>query len=243
MIFKILGSSSGIAERGKNLSSVYFNVFDKNLIIDAGEGLAHKIQIENIDVDTIDAVLISHFHPDHVSGLFMMIQTLYIQKRTKKLQIFIPERIYDFSRIMGMFYTFKERLSFDIEYLLISELEKHYPFVIYCENDHLLPYGEFIEKYQYQNTMKSYSFKVTENQKSVIYTADINSSQSINQLLSEVDYCIVDAIHPSIEEIKRIERFVMQKVLLTHGSNENTDKLVKENPKFVYAQENKIYSF
>ena len=146
MKFKVLGSSSGFSEIGKNLSSVFVEVEGKCLIFDAGEGLSQRIQEEKLDYDTIDAIFISHYHPDHVTGLFMLIQVLYIQARTKPLHIFLPERVEEFANLLSFFYTFQKRLSFELYFLEMRTINKYYPYVKAFKNDHLLSYRKFVAR-------------------------------------------------------------------------------------------------
>ncbi|MCB5250815.1 MAG: ribonuclease Z [Candidatus Cloacimonadales bacterium] len=243
MKFKVLGSSSGFSEIGKNLSSVFVEVEGKCLIFDAGEGLSQRIQEEKLDYDTIDAIFISHYHPDHVTGLFMLIQVLYIQARTKPLHIFLPERVEEFANLLSFFYTFQKRLSFELYFLEMRTINKYYPYVKAFKNDHLLSYRKFVAKEKLPNTLSSYSFKIVEDNKSLIYTSDIQTIRSISEHLSDCVYCITDAFHPHINEIKALEHLVKEQVILTHGSTTGTNKLVKENKKYIYAEENKMYTF
>ncbi len=242
MKFNILGSSSGIAEKGKNLSSVYVNAGEVHLIIDAGEGLAHSVQAENLDHELLDAVIITHYHPDHVTGLFMLVQSLYIQKRERKLRIFLPERVEEFCRMFTFFYTFPERLSFELDFQNIQNISQVYPFIEICENDHLAQYSDFIKENSYPNPMKCFSVRLNAEGRSLVYTSDIKKISSIQSIIAKTDVCIVDAIHPDIDEIHSLDLSVKNRIILTHGSSVVTDQFVKENPKFVYAEENKIFT-
>ena len=242
MEFSILGSSSGLPEKDKNLSSVIVELNQASILLDCGEGIAQRLLELDKGANYPDIIAISHLHPDHVSGFFMLIQSLYLQKRSKPLKVFMPERIQEFKEILPMFYTFYEKLSFKIEYLEIEQIEREYPFIKIRKNDHLDNYQNLIKTHNLANKMNSYSFRIEENNKSLVYTSDINSTDSIADLLQNTDYCIIDAIHPKANDFFKLEPNVNKKIVLTHGRQDEIDEIVKIKNKFEYAVEKKIYS-
>ena len=92
MRFIILGSGPGIPQMDKNLSSIYVQTEHANLLLDCGDGCAKRLLQLGKSGDHLDAVLISHYHPDHIAGIFMLLQMLYLQDRRKALTIYVPER-------------------------------------------------------------------------------------------------------------------------------------------------------
>ncbi|HCX72326.1 MAG TPA: hypothetical protein DHM37_01275 [Candidatus Cloacimonas sp.] len=89
----ILGSASALPELNKHHAAIMVSYSNQNQLWDAGEGVSEQILKYGYDKNFIDDILITHFHPDHISGIFMLLQMLYLQGRTKKLRIFIPEDI------------------------------------------------------------------------------------------------------------------------------------------------------
>lgn len=238
MRFNILGSSSGLPEKNKNLSSLYIECHSLHFLIDCGEGVAHRIQDLSIDHNTLDIVAISHFHPDHISGFFMLIQTLYLQKRNKKLTVYLPERIPEFSKILDLFYTFQARLSFELEFKHFSELCLDFPFITIKKNDHLQNYKDFIISNTLPNEMNSYSVRFNENNASLLYTSDINTTKSIDNLFDNLQVCIIDSIHPNPLDILALKDVIKDKIYLTHGFNPELHSMIQGIKAFEYAQEN-----
>ncbi|HPF09349.1 MAG TPA: MBL fold metallo-hydrolase, partial [Candidatus Cloacimonadota bacterium] len=141
MQIRILGTGSGLPELGKHLSSVHVNCRGKQYLLDCGEGSIYQLLRYGVDVNDLDAVVITHFHPDHVAGVFMLVQMLYLQGRSKDLSIFIPERTEEFEGLFSMFYTFPERLCFRLTILPMAELNSKFPDLQAWPNDHLLGYS------------------------------------------------------------------------------------------------------
>ncbi len=241
MKFELFGTSPGLPESGKNLSSLICKLNNTIIITDCGEGVAKSYLKKGYNQDDLDIIIITHYHPDHISGFYMLIQTLYLKKRVKSLKVFLPERINDFIETMRLFYTFPKKLSFSIEFFLVKDIHEHYFFLEATENDHLTTYKKFVTEQDYANTMQSFSIKYHDRDKSLVYTSDLQTIESILEFLKDSDLCILDAIHPDFSCFLIIDKIIKKKILLTHGDQPNLKDLVKGNHKFEYAEENKIY--
>jgi hypothetical protein len=76
----------------------------------------------------------------------MLVQMLILQGRTKDLPVWVPERAEEFNRLFPMFYTFQERLSFQLQVLPMSTLSTHLPGMKAMPNDHLTGYRDVITR-------------------------------------------------------------------------------------------------
>lgn len=244
MQIRILGTGSGLPELGKHLSSVHVNCRGKQYLLDCGEGSIYQLLRYGVDVNDLDAVVITHFHPDHVAGIFMLVQMLYLQGRSKDLSIFIPERTEEFEGLFSMFYTFPERLCFRLTILPMAELNSKFPDLQAWPNDHLLGYSDVIQKHKYPNQMKAFSIQVHDDKYDFAYSSDIGSTDSIAPMFEGVHTLLVDAGHPAPEQIYKLQNSKLKRILLTHGvSPVLLRELVKqENALFEEAIEGIIYN-
>ncbi len=244
MKIRILGSAPGIPVPGKNHSALWFYTHGKNILIDCGEGISHQLMKYELDGDVIDYIIISHYHPDHVSGFFMLIQMMYLQQRVKNLTVFLPERVKDFIDAMHMFYTIPEKFHFSIFFKPMEELTETLPFITPVESDHLQSYSSVIRSNHLANEMKSYSFVLEEEEieydKKVIYTSDIQRLETLGNHLVETNILIVDALHPKAENIYSLCEDEIERVILTHGISQDLQKMLKSRDKCVFeiADEN-----
>jgi ribonuclease BN (tRNA processing enzyme) len=126
MKFILLGTGSGMPELDKNQSSLYVNVNGKHLLFDCGEGVSKQLLKHHLDNNVLDAIFISHYHPDHISGLFMLLQMLKIQKREKPLQLFLPERPAALVETLQFLYTFIQKFTFPLHILDCEESELYF---------------------------------------------------------------------------------------------------------------------
>ena len=67
-----LGTSHGEPSRTRFCSSTLYTFGDSRVLIDAGEPVAALLLRLGIDPGTIGTVAITHFHGDHVNGLFQL---------------------------------------------------------------------------------------------------------------------------------------------------------------------------
>ena len=229
MKLTITGSGSGKPTAGKNLSSLLLEHEEHLMLLDCGEPIARTFAERDMDVNELDAVVISHFHPDHSSGIYMLLQLFHIRKRSRKLKLFLPENVELFTATLPLYYLFRENFPFTLEILDINELNQHYNWLSIIPNDHLNKYKNIIEAADYTNEMKSYSI-LCQGLLSVLYTSDLASMKPVMPAIEKAEIVIIDALHPSHKHLwKLIESG--KRMILTHGLNaELAKKLILDKP-------------
>ena len=244
MKFIPLGTGSGMPELDKNQSSLYVNVNGKHLLFDCGEGVSKQLLKHNIANDVLDAIFISHYHPDHISGLFMLLQMLKIQKREKPLQLFLPERPAALVETLQFLYTFIQKFPFPLHILDCEESELYYEEVNSALTDHLLEYEDLVTENKLPNLLHSYAFRISASEGSLAYTSDINNVDSVQFLIRNCHTVIIDAQHPQPDQIIRLQYSGIKRVLLTHGISPQLQAFLFENPldMFEFAQEDITYT-
>ncbi len=225
MRIRVLGIASGLPELGLHHSGFYIQTENRNILIDAGEGISQQILRFNLCKNAIDDIYISHLHPDHFSGIFMLIQMFYLNKRTKDLNIYLPEEIEKVREIFKTMYIFKEKFSYKISFKKMKASEN----IIPVENTHLKTYLEFTEKHHFKNPLKSFSFIIKEGKKQVIFTADIENTEHLSNYISETKIIFIDAFHPESKEIFRLADSFEGNVYLTHSMSDDLRTELKQN--------------
>ena len=229
MKFIILGAGPGLPLMDKGLSSIYVNHGEKHFLFDCGEGCSRQLLRHGLSGDLLDAVFISHYHPDHISGIFMLIQMLYLQKRAKDLYLFLPERETEFEALLQYQYTFLEKLGFPLHIFSNETIGDFYPEVRAMQTDHLWGYGDLVQASKLKNQMRSWAFRIGEPGSDLVYTADIQSTDCVALLLEGCHTAIVDAMHPPLDQVLKLADNGIPRVLLTHGLSDELDLWLQDN--------------
>lgn len=242
MIVTILGSGSGKSDLDHHHAAVLVAHQKATLLLDCGEGTSQQLLRNSISADTLDAIAISHLHPDHVTGLFMVLQNLYLNDRKKPLNIFLPERVEDVIATMDLFYLFPQRLSYEIRFFGMAEFNRQYPFVHCFPTTHLRGYQGFVTAHGLTNECLSWGFVVQEDRQ-LVYSADVQSINELKKYLPETDLLIIDAFHTSAKDIMLLKELVKGRVILNHGLSYALSQMVKNRLETGYeiAHENKSY--
>lgn len=86
-----LGSGGSWPSRERNLSSVALKMNGEIILFDCAEGTQRQLVHSSLNFMHVNKILISHFHGDHFLGLPGLIQSMYLNNRTKELNIYGPE--------------------------------------------------------------------------------------------------------------------------------------------------------
>lgn len=93
MRLTIIGCWSPFPKTGEACSGYLVETDNTNLLIDCGHSVFSHLG-EYLDYTSLDAVIISHFHPDHYADLYALRHAIrsaiYCGSRTRPLDLFIP---------------------------------------------------------------------------------------------------------------------------------------------------------
>lgn len=107
-----LGTSSAVPTRDRGLTSLAVMFDGEYLLVDAGECTQRKIIEAGLGFGRLKRVFLTHLHGDHFLGIFPMLQTLGILRRTSPLEIYSPRGL------VALLECLKEHSSFRVEFPL-----------------------------------------------------------------------------------------------------------------------------
>ena len=112
-----LGTSGGIPMPGRHFSSILLESEGCRWLLDAGEPCTARLLAMGVPLASLDAVFISHGHSDHLSGLPMLIQGAWLEKRRRPLPIYLPnELIEPLKAWLNAVYLPEKLIGFSIEF-------------------------------------------------------------------------------------------------------------------------------
>jgi len=114
MKIRVLGTSSAFPTKYRNHSANLIKYSGELLLFDCGEGTQRQIRIAKENPQKISSIFISHWHGDHSFGISGLMQSMGMNRRTKKLRIYGPvgtkEKI---NMLMKVFES--DKLSYTVE--------------------------------------------------------------------------------------------------------------------------------
>lgn len=94
----LLGTGGMLPLPSRALTSLYVRHEGRAILIDCGEGTQTAIRTNGLRFKPIEAILITHFHADHMSGLPGLLLTLGNETRTEPLHMIGPAGLGDMVR-------------------------------------------------------------------------------------------------------------------------------------------------
>ncbi|HEX9251640.1 MAG TPA: ribonuclease Z [Ignavibacteriaceae bacterium] len=226
MKIKFLGTGSGKTSLNRFHSSLLISSSNYNLLVDCGDGISRAILNQNIDFNSIDSILFSHFHADHFSGLPSMITQMKLLSRKNDLRIFVHSSEKSFLEdFIFHSYLFKKRMTFDLSIVPFDEKDE----VLLIDdfrftsklNSHLDKYKkaslETPSNQENKLGFASLSFLFKDDGNTCIYTGDVGSEKDLYLFNQKVDWFITEVTHIKSEDsLKIIDLLQASKVILTH---------------------------
>jgi ribonuclease Z len=114
---QFLGTSDGLPSGDRYHASLLLQMAGQTILLDAGEPCSHTLKRMGVDFDSIDAVFITHTHSDHVGGLPMLIQSMWLEQRERPLPLWMPRRaIAPLKRWLHACYLYEPLFKFPLEW-------------------------------------------------------------------------------------------------------------------------------
>jgi ribonuclease BN (tRNA processing enzyme) len=113
---KCFGTGPGKSDGTRAYSAYFYKFQNAGIMVDCGEPLSLSFKKAKGDVESIDALLITHTHPDHIGGFLSFMQMLKHGERKTPLDIYLPAHaIPVLKQLLDAAYVFPERLPYHYE--------------------------------------------------------------------------------------------------------------------------------
>ncbi len=114
----VLGSGSATPSLIRNPSAQLLNAAGHFFLIDCGEGTQIQLRKNNIKLQRIGCILISHLHGDHYFGLLGLLQTMHLLGRKTKVVLVCPPELKEIIDLQNK--HSQTGLSFELEYVFTN---------------------------------------------------------------------------------------------------------------------------
>lgn len=151
-----------------------------SILLDLGNGTLRNC-LRHITIESVDAVFLSHLHPDHISDVFVLRYMLEMKKLTKKL--YAPKEPQESFEHLSYKNAFEVNVS-DDKTILIKDMK-----ITLCKMHHAIP---------------SYAIKVESEGKTFVYSGDTGYNEKLEAFAQDCDLLLCEAA-VSDTDIKRKE--------------------------------------
>lgn len=108
----ILGSSSAIPTKDSDNTHMLVVGKDHMLLVDSGTNPIVRLEQAGLNVSELTDIVLTHFHPDHVSGIPLLLMDMWLMGRDKPLNIYGLHYTLDRLEDLMGFYNWSEWPNF-----------------------------------------------------------------------------------------------------------------------------------
>jgi len=209
----VLGSGSAIQFENRASASFLVEHNGRKILLDAGFSLMDRLEKINVMADEIDAVYISHEHPDHCFGLFHMLFALNNKYYSPKREL----TIFGFEKISEWFDKYKNILGHWIQ----PDTELRFDDNVSGEI-----FGIRWETFKTKHKDNSTGITFQADEHKLVYSGDSEYFEGFEKIIDGADLFIAECGsgneqknrgHMSIKDIQHMTSLSsVKRVLLTH---------------------------
>lgn len=209
-------------------SSYLVQTENANIVMDFGSGALTRL-LNKIDVNDLDAIVLSHSHFDHTSDLLPLNYFLELSPQ-KRLRLIVPKD--------GNNWYLKLLIKPQIQ---VIEVE---------EGDSIDINGAKLNFYAVSHTVKTFGIKFTADGKTLFYTGDTMWFDKLTEYVKGVDFVLADAAKPigfkgphmGYDYATKIYEACRTRVVVTHLSPDFNPQRELAGTPIEVVEEGKTYS-
>ena len=209
----LLGTGAAVSDASRTTTMLAFENEGNTILIDCGGDVIQRALAVGIDLDTIEAMILTHEHPDHVSGFPLFMEKIWLAGRRRPIPVYgILSAI---NQARAIFEAFDTSSWAGMPEIIWNELELTEDVAVLTNNswdiigtpvDHAVP---------------TIGLRVTEKKegRAVAYSCDTEPTRTVVELAKNADILVHEATgegpgHTSSEQAARIAHDASAKRLL-----------------------------
>ena len=240
-----VGSGDAFGHGGRFNTCFHVTGDQINFLLDCGASSIVSLKANQVALNEIQAILITHFHADHFGGVpFLILDARFFSKRTQALTIAGPPGLRDcFEHLMEMSFPGSSKIKQRFG-LSLLELEERQPTVIdgLCVTPFLVNHG---------NTgWPSFAYRIEAEGRTIAYTGDTEWTDALIEAGRNADLFIAEAyfydknvkFHLNyVTLVKHLSSIQPKRLVLTHMSEDMLQR-VSEIPHEI-AEDGNVLEF
>jgi ribonuclease BN (tRNA processing enzyme) len=204
----LLGTGVGIPQPGRSQSAILVET-ERPLLLDCGAGTLLRLDQAGIDVENLEAVLLTHLHLDHVSDLLALANARYL-RQLPELEVYGPVGTATWLRTLHSAFPYLEKMEVIVHEVLPMDDFSVQEFDIFAE--------------EARHSVTALAYRLEAEDKVLVYSGDTEPSQRVAALAEGSDLLIHECSFPEPFDVtnhstpKRLGRMIknVKRVVLTH---------------------------
>lgn len=218
MRVRFIGSGDAFGDGGRFQACILIETDDYRAVLDCGTTSLVAMKQAGVEPNTIDAVLLTHFHGDHAGGVPYLILDGQFRKRERALVVAGPAPLRE--RMDAIFEaalptSSATRQRFSIDYVELSAADTH-----------LGPLEVSALPVAHLDATAPHGLRVRVGDRTIAYTGDTDWHASLPLLADGADLFIAECY--SVE--KPIPQHLSHRTLVAHASELRAKRIVLTHP-------------
>jgi len=188
MKLTILGSGTAVPRIDRNMSGYLLETNNKKILFDSGPGTIRQLLKIKVKIPSIDNIFYTHFHPDHINDLPGILEINHCNNFKGSLNLYGPIGIKEY-------FNFVKRVT-------MGKLNYHVK-VKEMKNNSIINLNNVkIKSLKSKHTGNSVSYRIENNNKSIVYSGDTDYSNEIIKISKNADLLILECSFPDDKKVK-----------------------------------------
>ncbi|MDZ4743271.1 MAG: MBL fold metallo-hydrolase [Verrucomicrobiota bacterium] len=224
-LIHFLGTGHGNACGNRYHTAILVKTIAGYTLFDCGEPVCHLLKKNGIDFNSIERLVISHLHGDHVGGFHMLIQGMWLERRKRPLPIYLPEEgVVPLQEILKMGYLDESLIGFKIHWHILKvgvPIQGDNIEAIPYPSTHLDVLKQLLQK-KLKKQFQAFCFDVNLRKFHLGMSMDLGAPEDIAPLFSQpVDLLVCELAHFEPEALfSYLKGKPFKKLVLTHIAEE-----------------------
>jgi len=179
-----LGTSNAVPDEKHENTHMILIGETRSVLIDCGPNPLVRLKSLELDCNSPSELLLTHFHPDHVGGVPSYLLSMWLQGRTRELNIYAIEHTLDRLKAMMALYeweTWPEFYSVNFKEIALEEM------ALVFENEEFRAFSSPV-KHTIPNV--GVRIELVDSGAAVVYSSDTEPCQAVVRLAKDADMLI-----------------------------------------------------